>query len=82
MAFGVELRRLSVPSVDRRMMLGIGLAAAAALLVLAVTRPAPTVSVLVAGADLPAGTPLSQLDVAVKSGCSQVVSATRRLSWR
>ena len=67
MAVGVELKRLSLPSVDRRTMLGIGLAAAAALLVLVVTRPAPTVPVLVAGVDLPAGTPLSQLDVAVKN---------------
>jgi len=67
MALGLQLKRVSLPSVDRRTMLGIGLAAAAALLVLVVTRPAPTVSVLVAGADLPAGTPLSQLDVAVKS---------------
>jgi pilus assembly protein CpaB len=62
-----ELRRsVSVPAVDRRTLAGIALAALAALLVLALTRPAPTVPVLVAGADLPAGSPLGSLDLSVR----------------
>jgi Flp pilus assembly protein CpaB len=47
-------------------LVGIGLAAAAALLVLWLTRPAPTVPVLVAGSDLPAATPISELDLSVR----------------
>jgi Flp pilus assembly protein CpaB len=47
-------------------MLGVGLAATAALLVLVVTRPPATVPILVAGADLPAGTPLSELPIDVR----------------
>jgi Flp pilus assembly protein CpaB len=67
MAIGIEgLRRIPLPAVSPRTMLGVGLAAAAALLVLVVTQPPATVPVLVAGADLPAGTPLSQLDVEVR----------------
>ncbi len=67
MAINVEsLRRIPFPTVAPRTLLGIGLAAAAALLVLVVTQPPATVPVLVAGADLPAGTPLSQLDVEVR----------------
>jgi Flp pilus assembly protein CpaB len=59
--------RIAVPGVDRRTILGIGLAAAAAALVLIVTRPPGSTPVLVAGSDLPAGTPLAELDVAVRS---------------
>lgn len=62
-----ELRRIPLPAVAPRTMLGIGLAAVAALLVLVVTRPAATVPILVAGADLPAGTPLSELEIDVRS---------------
>jgi Flp pilus assembly protein CpaB len=61
-----DLRELPLPRLAPRTMLGIGLAAVAALLVLIVTRPPATVPILVAGADLPAGTPLSQLDVGVR----------------
>lgn len=66
MALRVELNRISLPAVNRRTVLGIALAAVAAALVIVVTRPAPTVPVLVAGADLPAGTPLAELDVATR----------------
>jgi len=66
MAVGVRLRGLSVPRPDTRTLIGIGLAAAAALLVLWLTRPVATVPVLVAGSDLPAGTPLSALDLSVR----------------
>lgn len=66
MAVGVRVRSLSVPRPDTRTLIGVGLAAVAALLVLWMTRPVPTTPVLVAGADLPAGTALSQLDVAVR----------------
>jgi Flp pilus assembly protein CpaB len=48
-------------------LLGIGLAATSVLLVLWMTRPVPTVPVLIAGSDLPAGTPLSELDLTVRN---------------
>ncbi len=67
MAVGVHLRSITIPRPDTRTLLGIGLAAIAALLVLWMTRPVPTVPVLVAGSDLPAGTPLSELDLTVKN---------------
>ncbi len=64
MAISVEnLRGLALPSVAPRTMIGVGLAAVAALLVLIVTRPPATVPILVAGADLPAGTPLAGLQI-------------------
>lgn len=66
MAVGVRVRGLSIPRPNVRTLVGVGLAASAALLVLWMTRPAPTTPVLVAGSDLRAGTPLSQLDVAVR----------------
>lgn len=73
MAISVEdLRRIPLPSIAPRTMLGIGLAAVAALLVLVVTRPPATAPVLVAGADLPAGTPLAELEIEVR----QVVDAS------
>ena len=67
MTVGVRLRSVTIPRPDTRTLLGIGLAALAALLVLWMTRPIPTVPVLVAGSDLPAGTPLSELDLSVKN---------------
>ena len=67
MAVGVRLRSLAIPRPDTRTLIGIGLAAIAALLVLWMTRPIPTVPVLVAGSDLPAGTPLSELDLSVRN---------------
>jgi Flp pilus assembly protein CpaB len=66
MALRVELSRISLPVVNRRTVLGIALAAVAATLVIVVTRPAPTLPILVAGADLPAGTPLAELDVTTR----------------
>lgn len=62
----VRVGHLALPTVDRRTIVGIGLAALAAALVLVVTRPAPTYPVLVAGTDLPAGTPLSEVDLDVR----------------
>ena len=66
MATGIRVRGISIPRPDARTLVGIGLAAAAALLVLWLTRPAPTVPVLVAGSDLPAATPISELDLSVR----------------
>ncbi len=67
MAISVEdLRQIPLPSIAPRTMLGIGLAAVAALLVLVVTRPPGTVPVLVAGADLSAGTPLAELEIDIR----------------
>lgn len=67
MVVGMRLRSVAIPRPDMRTLLGIGLAAVAALLVLWMTRPIPTVPVLVAGSDLPAGTPLSELDLSVRN---------------
>lgn len=67
MTVGVRLRSLTIPRPDTRTLLGIGLAALSVLLVLWMTRPVPTVPVLVAGSDLPAGTPLSELDLTVRN---------------
>ncbi len=61
-----DLRRIPVPAVAPRTLLGVGLAAVAALLVLTVTRPPASVPILVAGSDLPSGAPLSDLDIAVR----------------
>ncbi len=71
-----DLRQLPLPAVAPRTLLGIGLAAVAAVLVLVVTQPPASVSVLVAGTDLPAGTPLSELEVEVR----QVESAAGLVS--
>ena len=61
-----DLRRLPLPAVAPRTLLGVGLAAVAAVLVLLITQPPETVPVLVAGTDLPAGSPLSELEVEVR----------------
>ena len=66
MAVNVRVRDISIPRPDTRTLIGIGLAAAAALLVLWLTRPAPTIPILVAGSDLPAATPISELDLTVR----------------
>ncbi len=63
-------RRLSLLRVDRRMVLGVVLAAAAALTVLVLTRPTPTLPVLVAAADLAPGVPLGADDVRVREVAS------------
>ncbi len=62
-----EARRGLALRVDRRTVAAAVLAAAAALLVLVLTRPAPTIAVLVAAADLPAGAPLEDGSVRVRS---------------
>lgn len=61
-----DLRQLPLPAVAPRTLLGVGLAAVAAVLVLLITQPPATVPVLVAGTDLPAGSPLSELEVEVR----------------
>lgn len=58
-----DLRGIPLPAIAPRTLIGVGLAALAALLVLVVTRPPATVPILVAGADLPAGTPLAELQI-------------------
>ncbi|RPI20405.1 MAG: hypothetical protein EHM57_08125 [Actinobacteria bacterium] len=62
----VRVGQHALPAVDRRTLLGLGLAALAATLTLVATRPAPSYPVLVAGSDLAAGTPLSQVDLEVR----------------
>jgi Flp pilus assembly protein CpaB len=74
MALLERVRPITLPFswFDRRTMLGILLAALAGVIVLTLTRPPALVPVLVAGADLPAGTPLSELDVSVRQVSSPV----------
>lgn len=59
-------RSLALIRLDRRTLLGVGLAILAASLVLVVTRPQPSVPVLVADGDLPAGVALAELPVGVR----------------
>ena len=66
MAINVRARGISIPRPDTRTLVGIGLAAVAAFLVLWLTQPTPTVPILVAGSDLPAATPISELDLSVR----------------
>jgi Flp pilus assembly protein CpaB len=68
MAILERVRPISLPIswLDRRTILGILLAALAGVIVLTLTRPPAVVPVLVAGGNLPAGTPLAELDVAVR----------------
>ena len=63
---------LSIGWLDRRTVLGILLAAVAGVVVLTLTKPPVVVPVLVAGSDLQAGTPLQDLDVAVRQVPSSV----------
>ena len=74
MALLERVRPMSLPIswLDRRTVAGILLAALAAALVMTLTRPPAVVPVLVAGSDLPAGTPLQDLDVAVREVASSV----------
>jgi len=71
-----DIRHLPLPQVAPRTLLGIGLSAAAAVLVLLITQPPGSVPVLVASANLPAGTPLSELEIEVR----QVESAAGMVS--
>lgn len=66
MAVRVGSRALAMPRFNRQIVIGILLAAVSASLVLYLTRPLERVPVLVAGSDLPAGTPLADADVAVR----------------
>lgn len=52
--------------VDRRTWLGIALAATAALVTLSISKPAPTVDVVFAGEDLPAGVRLADLTLVTR----------------
>ncbi len=56
----------AIARIDRRTLLGVFLAAVAALLVLIVTQPAPTVPVLIAAENVPAGVPLDASLVQVR----------------
>lgn len=66
MALGISVRAVSLPSIDRRMIVGGILAAITALSVLQITKPPVRVPILVAGSELPAGRPLGGLDVEVR----------------
>lgn len=66
MAVGVRSFPVVLPSVDRRRILGIFLAAIAGLLVLFLTRPEPQIAILVASNDLVAGQPLADQGVSVR----------------
>ena len=57
---------VSLPAIDRRLLVGALLATLSAALVLVLTRPPETTPVLVAGGSLPAGTPLGELPVTVR----------------
>jgi Flp pilus assembly protein CpaB len=66
MALGVRVRNVTLPTVDRRMVVGAILAAIAALGVLVITKPPERIPVLVAGSDLVVGRPLGEMDVEVR----------------
>lgn len=57
---------VSLPSIDRRYVIGGCAAALAAILVLVLTQPPQRTPVLVANGDLPAGAPLAQIDVGTR----------------
>lgn len=66
MAISIRLADASLPWFDRKRLLGIVLAAVAALLVLFLTRPTPMIPVLVASTDIEPGQPLGSQDVSVR----------------
>ncbi len=66
MAVRARAMAFGLPDVDRRYLVGGIAAAIAAALVLVLTQPAERVPVLVAGQDLPAGTPLGSLELGVR----------------
>jgi Flp pilus assembly protein CpaB len=66
MALGVRVRDVTLPTVDRRMVVGAILAAIAALGVLVITKSPERIPVLVAGSDLVVGRPLGEMDVKVR----------------
>ncbi len=66
MALGIRSRSLTLPSMDRKRVVGIVLAAAAALFVLLLTRPPDRIPILVASMDIPPGQALTADDVVVR----------------
>ncbi|NHZ71113.1 MAG: hypothetical protein GWP18_05675 [Proteobacteria bacterium] len=66
MALLARTRSLSITWLDRRTLLALLLAALSGIIVLSVTRPPDTVSVLVAGSDIVPGTPLDTLDIQLR----------------
>ena len=66
MALGIRVQALSLPSIDRKRMIGLVLAAMAALLVLLLTRPPDRIPVLIASTDIPPGQALTADDVTVR----------------
>jgi Flp pilus assembly protein CpaB len=66
MALGIRTRALSLPSIDRKRIVGLVLAAIAALLVLLLTQPPDRIPVLIASADIPPGQALTADDVTVR----------------
>jgi Flp pilus assembly protein CpaB len=66
MALGIRARTLSIPSMDRKRILGLVLAAIAALLVLLLTKPPDRIPVLIASADIAPGQALTADDVSVR----------------
>lgn len=66
MAIGVGVRDITLPNIDRRMIIGGILAAIAAFGVLQMTKPPERLPVLVAGSDLAAGRPLGEMDIDVR----------------
>jgi hypothetical protein len=65
MAVRARVSDLSMPIIDRRLVVGGLLAALAAVLVLVLTQPADRIPVLVVGEDAASGVALSDLDIGV-----------------
>jgi Flp pilus assembly protein CpaB len=66
MAIGIGVRDFALPTIDRRMIIGGILAAVTVLGVLQLTKPPERIAVLVAGSDLVAGRPLSEMNIDVR----------------
>lgn len=66
MALGISSHALSMPSLDRKRVVGAVLAVITALLVLQLTRPPERTPILIAAADISPGTALTADDVAVR----------------
>jgi hypothetical protein len=76
----------AAPHLDRRLLLGLLAAAAAGALVLVLTRPDPSIGVLVAEGPLPAGVALAGLPVGIRqvpdaAGLVAADSADRLADW-
>jgi pilus assembly protein CpaB len=66
MALGIRTPSLSMPAIDRKRVVGLALAAIAAMLVLLLTRPPDRIPILVASADIAPGQALTASDVSVR----------------